>query len=653
MSSRHTRSEDGSALLIALIFVTVFGVIISVVLSFADTNFRLTSATRLQRSTVYDADAAVESAIAHYRQHSACPPSAAGPNTGQVVTVICTIDDSRAKAPTNAPKVAVAAVGSGADDGVSAESGGTTFIRGGVASKTRISVSSGAHLSVNGIVEARGECGPGAITQLNPTITPPVQCSYTPAAGAEDLTADPGYPMAAAAAAVPATIDASTITCAGSGPVTLPFGSYRSATDLNKLFSGSCAGRVFLFPPASGGVGVYHFDFSDTGSHKWTIAGVDVVGGTIPVGHTASDLSSTCVGPTCLPPGQRCDQEANGVQFIFGGDSQLNVASGGLELCAQPSTTEQQIAIYGVKANSVASSSLDRDGTAASGTFTVTAGALPASALLTKANDNKSPRTLNVTGFDLSTLPATASINAAELVVTHTDLSTDLAKLQLPFTVSGTSWSWPKPTPSLNPEAVAPERFDLRAQGFDTPAKLAGLTFALSAYTNSKDAAWTATATVSRVQLRLTYTASGGYLAQSGCVTANTCVFLSASGPDVKLSIHGTVYAPLGGLDLQLVGDTFPVVERGVVVRRLQGLITGSAACSSLPPPLPDSCFPFQLPAEPTSFADVVFKAVIDGRTRVRAWVAFPDCPTPTTCDQRGAPTVKSWSTVNEDPGLL
>lgn len=654
MTGRRSRGEEGAALLIALIFVTVFGVVISVVLSFADTNFRLTAATRLQRSTLYDADAAVESAIAHYRQHSACPPAAAGPNTGQAVTVICTIDDSRALAPTNAPKVAVAAVGSAADDGVSAESGGTTFIRGGVASRTRISVSSGAHLSVNGIVAARSGCDSDDITQLNPTMTPPVQCSYNPVSGAEDLTADPGYAMVSAAATVPATVDASTITCPGSGPVTLPFGSYRSATDLNKLFSGSCAGRVFLFPPAAGGVGVYHFDFADTGSHKWTIAGVDVVGGTIPAGHTANDLSSGCAGPTCLPPGQRCDETAHGVQFIFGGDSQLNVANGGLELCAQPSTTAQQIAIYGVKANSVTSASLDRDGTTASGSFTVTAGALPAAAALTKANDNKAPLSLNVSGFDLAALPPTAAINAAQLVVTHADASTDLSKLKLPFSVTGTSGtSWAKPAAALTAGATGPETFDLRTEGFDTPAKLAGLAFALSASTTSKDSTWAATVAVSRVQLRLTYTAAGGYLAQSGCVTNKSCMFLSASGPDVKLSVHGTVYAPLGAMLLQLVGDTFPVVERGVVVRSLQGHITSSAACSSLPPPLPESCFPFQLPAEPTSYTDVVFKAVIDGRTRVRAWVAFPACPTPSTCDQRPAPTVRSWSTVNEDPGLL
>ena len=40
----------------------------------------------------------------------------------------------------------------------------------------------------------------------------------------------------------------------------------------------------------------------------------------------------------------------NGAQFVFGGDSRINLRLGKLELCDKPATTHQEIVLYGVKA---------------------------------------------------------------------------------------------------------------------------------------------------------------------------------------------------------------------------------------------------------------------------------------------------------------
>lgn len=656
------RDEKGAALLIALIFVTVFGVVIAALLGFNETDFRLTVATRDQRQIVYDADASIESAINYYRYNrgvtnSPCPPPAPGANTSRTVTVTCNIDYANATPASNAPKVAVALVTSLAEDGLTADSGGTTFIAGGVASNKTIAVSSGAALTVNGYVDAKTGCtNQSQITELNSNIA--INCSYngTPA---PDLAADPGaapfaanYPLGGPALPT-AVVDASTIPCPASGAVTMPAGTYNNASALNQLFSGTCANHVFLFSPAAAGVGFYYFDFTDTGSHTWTLSSVDAVGGAIPSGHTAADLSSSCSGATCLPAGQRCDTTAlHGVQFAFGGDSQLNVNSGSLELCPEPTPpggTVQQISIYGVKTDTVSPVNLPpkSSGSAISSTWTTTAGNLPAN--VTVASSDAIAKTLNVSGYDPLGIAAGSTITAASLVVTHTETSSNMTKFSLPFTVTtttGTPWSSSLTVGATSATATT-QTLSLPASAIGT---LAGLNFALSpTIAKQGNSATSGTVLVSQVQLLVTYLGPGGYHAQNGCVIlANGCDFLAAGGPGVALSVHGTVYAPLAHGNLHLVGVNYPVMERGVVLRSLRALITQSSACSTLPPPVPAKCFPFQLPVSTTTVSDVVFSASIDGHTRVRAWVNFPSCVgVPLDCNS-AIPVVKAWSTVNE-----
>jgi hypothetical protein len=64
---RRPRREDGSALVLALLFLTVSAVIVGALLSFTTTSSSATIAIRSVRGTDYDADSAMQAAIATIR----------------------------------------------------------------------------------------------------------------------------------------------------------------------------------------------------------------------------------------------------------------------------------------------------------------------------------------------------------------------------------------------------------------------------------------------------------------------------------------------------------------------------------------------------------------------------------------------------------
>ena len=67
LGRRGPRGESGQALVLALIFVTFAAVIIAATLGLATTNLAATSGLRTTRGSYYDADAAMEAAIATIR----------------------------------------------------------------------------------------------------------------------------------------------------------------------------------------------------------------------------------------------------------------------------------------------------------------------------------------------------------------------------------------------------------------------------------------------------------------------------------------------------------------------------------------------------------------------------------------------------------
>jgi Tfp pilus assembly protein PilX len=66
---RRLRDEDGAALLLALAFMVFFGLVITVLLGFAEASVRVTQNLREQRDVVYAADGAMDGAIQYARSN--------------------------------------------------------------------------------------------------------------------------------------------------------------------------------------------------------------------------------------------------------------------------------------------------------------------------------------------------------------------------------------------------------------------------------------------------------------------------------------------------------------------------------------------------------------------------------------------------------
>lgn len=641
MSAR--RDEEGAALIGALIFVIVCSIVVSAILGFADTGFRTTIAVREQRQEAYAADAAVEAAIRDFQQNgkkcpnaTTMPFSAPGTNgvAGGAVTVTCSADGTNAPSAPGSPSYAVVTRGSEPGDGVRAASGAVVPVRGAVFTEGAIDMPAARLYVVGGGVTAKGACS-GTITS-----TPTATCDF-PGPSVPDPAGIASAPAVPAAAPLPRDPPA----CPGGGaPVVFQQGRY---TDLARLkaLTGPCGSSTFHFAPnADGTPGIFHFDFA--GGGEWTVDnGQTFVGGTL-LGPLASIASA--------PGGRKCDEAQQGVQFVFSGESRVGLSAGGvMELCPPlfDDPTVQRVSIYGPALGASAP---------------VTAGGLvPATATSTGnpkfeppdaarvANDTgavadvdeKKSADITLGGFAVPAIPVGSTMGQVTVTVRHKETATTLAPVALSAVVSGgtgptsastTITSFTKSTAFLS------ETFDVSGT-FNTTAKLAGFAVKVTA-TNPNGGPNDYFQHIDAVSVSLTYTPPGVAVAfppQSGCAaTGAACPLVSTQG-NAGLAVKGTIYAPLGMLNIQLVGPTYQVFGRGVIVRRLDTTFTASIDCNL--PTIPDTeefdaCYAFQLPRDKTQGDNAVFTARLDGRVLVRAFVAFGGA----------TPVVRSWSSVNE-----
>jgi hypothetical protein len=389
---------------------------------------------------------------------------------------------------------------------------------------------------------------------------------------------------------------------------------------------------------------VYYFDFTDSGDHEWTINNIatTVVGGTFRSGVNTSNAGTT-------PVGQRCNAQADGVQFIFGGDSRINVQAGSVELCAQydPTQTNQQIAIYGLD------SRWPMTGATSTPTYNAASTSLlefsnPDWARLIDGNEASATvsagtpsRTVNLNGFDLSGIPVGSQIHSVDLQIRHRE-SITTGQLSLSGTLTGTGASFPC-TACLTKSVTATTQTVSATSAFPTRESLQNLSFSYNLTKSGGPASATYNGWLDGVNVVVSYTPPT-LRRQAGCVATGPyagpapgrCAFIMTSGAQTSLSVAGTVYAPLAAVDVQLTNTSAQVFGRGIIARAIRGQLTASSTC------LPPTCSPFQLPT-PTSTpgpTEVVFLATVEGNKRLRALVRFPV--------GGGAPTVRSWSTMNE-----
>lgn len=610
----RAHAEDGSALVLALVFLSLFGVLIAAVLSFADASLRTTPAVRERITLRYGAEAAVESAIADVR--GSLSAGVAGWDTTcfslpadalalpSSVAVRCTGAAgsgavSGGGAAPNRPAQSVLTLSAHAGEGVVQTSNATVVVAGDVYSRTRV-----ANTAANAVTDVRGRvvapvCA-GTITALVD------DCGTAPGALAADPAWQPLAPDPPAYATVPP--------CTATGVVAFTPGTYTDAAALRAMTSGTsaCAGSVFWFRP-----GVYYFDFTDAGSHEWVVDDPNAV----VVGGTPDGWDPASGTRPAVPLGTACARDQAGVQLVLGGDSRLLVRNGGIELCAQPSATAQQIAVYGVRTGQSPPAPATAAATAAaaqSGTWTSAAsGAAVDGATAAATVANAASAALAVSGFG-SPVPAGARVTSATLRVTHR-LSAGSAGSVAAVVRAGDGAT----TSYAVPECTTLCAVDIDVTGtLATPAKAAGVSVV---YTATASRNKTLTASLDGAVLVMEYDLPR-YRATSGCAAAtpyspgqpSTCAVLRGIGNRSIVVVHGTVYAPLAALDLSMTNDAVEVVDRGVVVRHLQIGFTPSASYAG--------AF-ISVPGDPAVRADrvVLFEAAVAGEPRLRARVRFDD----------------------------
>jgi hypothetical protein len=317
------------------------------------------------------------------------------------------------------------------------------------------------------------------------------------------------------------------------------------------------------------------------------------------------DASTPAVPGGCrheLDPGW-----TDGVQFVFGGDSHVNLKSGKLELCNQQSTTHQEIVLYGLRgATPPPPQSATLTATAAAGANWTNPGngtTIDNSTATTAFSGTTSAsRSLTLSGFGPTPNIDPASTNfGVTMRVAHSETSTsriNSRQVAIKDATGATTYC----TVTVNSSS------SLTTQTMTVPAgclTIARLTAGIQAtytvgYQCSSSCSSTATAALDGIDFTATWTppavSGGGLAAGSGCVTqvpyynppgaspgpdhapgyngACALVKVARDGTDGGhfpriVAFWGTVYAPSAALDLPVDVLTVPVFNRGVVARMM------------------------------------------------------------------------------------
>lgn len=366
------KADDGATLIIALIIVTTVALVVAGLLGQSTASVRTTEGLRDQVGSTYAGDGAAQVAINALRNstfNNATGSHCFGagdaltlqdfyPKTGGLsngggtaassAAITCTPVAGTGAQGTpvpitsaNKPGQAILTLSqSGTETGqVYGQASNTVTIHGAVTSDSTISSPNPTSLIVTGGVPIK------AVTGCSGSITP--ACTIIGAPGVND----PNYAPPATAPAAPSTPVCPT---ADNGPEVFGPGLYNVVpTDMtpviksNGTSAAACDKNIgwYYFKP-----GTYYFDFT-SGSHVWTtsattVAGTLAVGGTSPGGaQTKPAVPGACINPIE-------SVSAIGVEFVFGGDSQLSLDKNtNSEFCATYSATSIPRVVYGLKSD--------------------------------------------------------------------------------------------------------------------------------------------------------------------------------------------------------------------------------------------------------------------------------------------------------------
>lgn len=647
--SARARAEDGVALPLALAFLTLFGLWIASLLTFADTAARTTVQLRSVAANSFEVDGAVEGAIARLRSNLEAGRAgqrdwtcATVTNTDATATATATCTGGGGVAgggtdnPSNRPARALLSLATlPAEPGIDHNAATALRTRGSIFSTNAIDNHASPAMIVDGDVTANGACT-GTIT----SVYPPAHCSDSGTVASDPvyLTTISPPPEVTPPATCPAWL------------VQFTPGWYDDAPSLNSLTGGSCANKVFHFQP-----GTYYFDFANAGTHAWTIndATANVVGGEAK-GWSTGDASKA--SPFPFPGGCKtnADGATTGVQFVFGGDSRMSITAGSVELCPAPSASAQQIAIYGLRTASsggaVGPISLTPSSvTGTVGTWTNQSNALGALDSLTSDVTRNNTVSMTLGGYSAASIPSNATIVAATIRFAHRD-EANVSSVTLEVT-PGTGPPKCSVVAGTVSTALHTDTGDLTSC-LSSVAKIDGMT---ATFESRRIGATTQIQHLDGVTLDVTYSLSTS--PQSGCVTqqpytgvGSACAMLTTGGPNTKLAVQGTVYAPLAALDITLSNVNYVVLSRGVISRVFRSAIATAGGYAGEVIRIPDDCPYPASTRNPTACTSgsrtdrtVTMTVSQSGAVRVIATATFADGTTaPIT--PGGTVQIGSWS---------
>ena len=662
--------EDGTALVLALVFLSLFGVFVTTILAFADTGVRTTLSLRDHDRRLYAVDGAMDGAVLYTRNDTErgrfgedCPEFAMASTNDVSVVVECQPEVGSGAVLVgggdnsgNKPQQAILTLSQAAgEDGIFVQNNTNPpvplNITGSIRSNSTINVTAGT-MAVEGDVRAAGACS-GPITQ-----TGVKNCSTGSAApdpGAGDSRYDPRVSARPAEVSVPP--------CAGAGPIAMPTGTYTDAAALSTLMN-SCD-RTFIFQ------GVYYFDFDNvatvscgdqSGPHLWCVsngsAGFNLIGGT-PDPATPGE---------CLPSGP-------GVQFIFGGDSRVKFLAGKARICAYPETTRQRIAVYAKEGPAqplpplrtflpvdvtLESASITSTGNPKFGTGPATNALVNATSIDDKVTSAEIAKSKDAfLNFDdyAPTIPSDATINTVKFKLRHREPPlARVDRLTVDIT-NGKGEEWPQIVAGAPPLCLHATMFcradTLRTHevllvgpDFDEPSEVNGAEVRVTYFARTDNGA-DVVAAVDAAVFDVKYTpapiqdpAPDPFPTQSGCViatgTANiqSCSVITTDGSNTDVRINGTIYAPKSAVLIKSVNNGSQIIGRGLISRALRVELPGSAGLNESP---------IQIPADSDgAFANrkVIFTAKVNGVPRLRARVEYDDTAEPP------AVSVRQWAVL-------
>lgn len=352
MTRRGGRDERGASMIMALVFVTVFGMTMAATLGYADQGFRTDRAVQERQSSLYGAGGALDTAIGAMRADlewgaadAACATVPVVLMDGRRAEVTCTARGDagavqgrsvRVGAPPDVPSHALLTNSRPAEPGL-AQAGGTLAVSGPVVASSSLVIAGGGTLDAGrAAVHAGGACPVGQIVSR-----PAAVCNAPTTNEISDALTRVGAPSVARPAVrrVPS--------CPGQGAyVALAPGQYDDAARLTALTDGSCPGVVVHLLP-----GTFWFNFGQRGlAAQWRITdpAADVIAGT-PKDWTPGPWRAR----PSLPVAGACDADHTaGALLVFSRESALYVgAAHNVEVCASAAAEGQRIAIYGPTAS--------------------------------------------------------------------------------------------------------------------------------------------------------------------------------------------------------------------------------------------------------------------------------------------------------------